>query len=346
MRLGGAETALARLALATAQAGHRVEVVALKGVGEVAAPLLAAGIPVTGLKAPDRPSAQHLAAVASLAAYLRRHPADVLHGWLATGCAALQLAATPGVPRLLSARVTDLPPLPVMGILRARTGAPTRWTAVSRAVAVTWACALRVPRDQVEVVPNGVDPGPEPVPEPPGARPLFVGRLTRQKGVDVLLRAVAACGGGVDIVGAGDQEAALRDMAVGLGLRERARFLGRTSGVREAYDRASVVVLPSRAEGMPNVVLEAMAAGRPVVATNVPGTDEVVVPGETGLLVPPEDACALAEALGDLAVDPARRARMGRAGRTRVLHRFRHQDTVERTLVLYAKLQAARATGR
>jgi glycosyltransferase involved in cell wall biosynthesis len=87
---------------------------------------------------------------------------------------------------------------------------------------------------------------------------------------------------------------------------------------------------------MPLVVLEAMAQARPVVATAVGGTPELVVDGETGMLVPPGNVDALADALRALLDDPARAARMGEAGRERVLATFSAAATVERVLGLYA----------
>jgi len=98
---------------------------------------------------------------------------------------------------------------------------------------------------------------------------------------------------------------------------------------------ADVVALPSRQEGLGVAALEAMAAGRPVVASRVGGLAEAIVPEETGLLVPPGDPMALATALARLARDPGLRARLGAAGRERVLGRYTAARMAEGTLACY-----------
>jgi glycosyltransferase involved in cell wall biosynthesis len=109
-------------------------------------------------------------------------------------------------------------------------------------------------------------------------------------------------------------------------------FLGRLEDVRPAIAAASVCVLPSHREGLPLFLLEAMAMGRAVIATAVPGCREAVDPGVTGLLVPPREPAALGEAMATLAADPARVAAMGAAGRRRVLERFESRAVCIRLL--------------
>ncbi|MBU6397361.1 MAG: glycosyltransferase, partial [Rhodospirillales bacterium] len=93
-------------------------------------------------------------------------------------------------------------------------------------------------------------------------------------------------------------------------------------------------------EGLPKAVLEAMAAGLPVVATNIPGCREAVINNETGLLVPPRNPAALAEALGRLIADPGLRARLGAAGRQRVLDNFSDAIVCEKTMEIYEMLRS------
>ena len=171
--------------------------------------------------------------------------------------------------------------------------------------------------------------------EPPRAAPLlFVGRLRIRKGVEVLLEALArlvesAGGPGTEarlaIAGDGEHRAALEERVRELGLGEQVEFLGRRSAaeVRSLLAAARALVVPSIYEGMPLVVLEAMEAGAPVVASRVSGIPEVVADGETGWLVPPEDPEALAAALREVLADPAEAARRGRAGRRRLDERHR-----------------------
>ena len=102
-----------------------------------------------------------------------------------------------------------------------------------------------------------------------------------------------------------------------------------------------VVALPSLTEGFSNVIIEAGAAGRPVVATRVGGNPEAIVEGETGLLVPPRDPAALGEAINTLLADPDRRQRMGAAARRRVHELYTVERMVERWEKLYLELAAS-----
>jgi glycosyltransferase involved in cell wall biosynthesis len=201
------------------------------------------------------------------------------------------------------------------------------------------ATALELARDygarRVAVLPNvtgGLGIEAQPVPGLGAAEGylLFVGRLRIRKGLEVAFEALARLrdeGRPAQLLIAGDGEhrLALVRRAAELGLGDEAvRFLGRTSAgeVRSLLGRAAALVVPSIYEGMPLVVLEAMAAGVPVVASRVSGIPEVVVDGETGWLVPPEDPPALASALAHALSDPVERARRGRTGRERCRERF------------------------
>jgi D-inositol-3-phosphate glycosyltransferase len=209
--------------------------------------------------------------------------------------------------------------------------------------------ALGAPLDRLHIVPCGVDTatfapaGPSPAAVPGGGnaarvRLLCVGRLVERKGVDDAIRALARLVAGerdepldveLAIVGgppAGslgcDPEARrLSALAAGLGVADRVRLLGRV-GPRELPARlraADIVVAAPWYEPFGIVPLEAMACGRPVVGSAVGGLLDSVVDGRTGLLVPPRDPGALAAAIRALAVDPARREQLGRAGRQRSL---------------------------
>jgi glycosyltransferase involved in cell wall biosynthesis len=115
-------------------------------------------------------------------------------------------------------------------------------------------------------------------------------------------------------------------------------FAGHRTDVPEILQALDIFVLPSNWEGLPNAVLEAMAAGLPVVATRVGGVPEVVVEGQTGILVPPRDPNALADALLTLLRDPNLRRRMGQAGRQRVQEYFSVDQMVSKTETLYEQL--------
>jgi glycosyltransferase involved in cell wall biosynthesis len=166
---------------------------------------------------------------------------------------------------------------------------------------------------------------------------VLVGVLERRKGHHVLLEAARTLPPRVRLVfcGTGSAEAALRTAAASLG--GRVVFAGFQPDVAPCLAAADVVVLPSLAEGLGVAALEGMAAGRPVVASRVGGLAEVVVDGETGLLVAPGDAAGLAAALARMAADPALRARCGAAGRDRVLARYTRARMADGTLACYSE---------
>ena len=222
-----------------------------------------------------------------------------------------------------------------------------------RVLAPSAATAGEIERDYrvagVRVVPNvtgGLAVETAPLPDaaallPAGEAFLFVGRLRVRKGVEVLLEALAALAEPrprLLVAGDGEHEAALAARAAELGLGGSVVFLGRTSAgeVRALLAHARALVVPSIYEGMPLVVLEAMAAALPVVASAVSGIPEVVVDGDTGWLVPPEDPAALAAALAAALDDPAEAVRRGAAGRWRVEARYRPADAARLWLAAVA----------
>ncbi|HOX22858.1 MAG TPA: glycosyltransferase family 4 protein [Elusimicrobiales bacterium] len=188
--------------------------------------------------------------------------------------------------------------------------------------------ACGVPQERIFRIPNGVE---LPAGRALTAKPLsclFVGNLTQQpaKGLDVLLKAWPQVprdcpGAELRIVGGGDS-APYQEFAAALGVAESVRFFGAASELDRVYSEAAVFLLPSRREGMPNALLEAMAHGLPCVASAIPGMEELVEDGRTGLLVPPEDAQALAVALMRLLKDPELSRRLGEAARLRAVELF------------------------
>ena len=222
------------------------------------------------------------------------------------------------------------------GPLQILLGWLTAWVA-DLVLAPSAATAAEIRRDygieDVGVIPNvtgglAVEPG-EGI-EEERSYLLFVGRLRIRKGVEVLLEALKELrsrhpGVRLRIAGDGEHRRRLERRAAELELGEAVVFLGTCDAgrVRGLLAGAAALVVPSIYEGMPLVVLEAMAAGVPVVASAVSGIPEVVVDGETGWLVPPEDPKALAAALAEVLSGPAEARRRGEAGRRRVDERFR-----------------------
>jgi phosphatidyl-myo-inositol alpha-mannosyltransferase len=288
------------------------------------------GVPFNGSIAPIAPT---LTAAARTRRSLARLRADVVHVHEplvpAVGLTAALTAAAPVVAtfhawsddtrlyrlaRPVGRRVLDRVAVPI---------------AVSAAAATYHAEALGVPARRFAIVPNGVevarftDPTPLPELADPG-RPtlLFVGRLERRKGLDPLIRAFTRLK---------TEEPDLRLLVVGEGperdrcaallpaaLRDDVVFLGRVSDRELAgcYAAADLYVSPALGgESFGIVLLEAMAAGRTVVASDLPGYRSVVSDGVTGRLVPPGDPVALAAAIGELLAQPARRAALAREGR-------------------------------
>lgn len=147
----------------------------------------------------------------------------------------------------------------------------------------------------------------------------------------------------VDLVGDGPLLERCKELARTLGLDGRVNFLGARTDVPELLAKAHVFLLISRWEGFPLVVLEAMRAGLPVIASDVGGTREAVIDGETGFLVPRGDASVLRERLARLINDAELRVQMGRKGRERFLEHFTFQNMLDKTLAVYREvLQAER----
>lgn len=247
--------------------------------------------------------------------------ADLVHAhWLGAGA----VAATLGKPYVLQVHGTDL----VLGRRIPRLARPIlRRAAVVVAGSQALAADARAlgARD-VRVVPTGVPIPPEVVPpeEPPHI--LFVGRLSEEKGV--LELGEAAHGLPLVVAGSGHLASRLGGVVGPVPPRELGGF----------YDRASIVAVPSRREGYGLVAREAMAHGRPVVASAVGGLLEAVEDGVTGVLVPARDVAALRLALQELLADGELRARLGDAARAYAVEHFSREAEVEALLALYAEV--------
>jgi glycosyltransferase involved in cell wall biosynthesis len=176
----------------------------------------------------------------------------------------------------------------------------------------------------------------------------WFGRMTAVKRTDDLLTMLAGLRErGVDalllLVGDGDDRDRLEQRAHDLGLARSCLFVGYQEDVAPWYAICDAVVLTSASEGTPVTIIEALAAGRPVVATKVGGVPDVVDDGETGFLVRPRDTHALAERLEILARDPQRREAMGAAGRERMLERYAVDRLVDDIDELYRELLGSRS---
>jgi glycosyltransferase involved in cell wall biosynthesis len=256
------------------------------------------------------------------------------------------LARAAGVPRLVSSiRARNIHYSPwALALVRA-TMPLADAVIVNSAATRPWAVEREsAPAERTSVIPNGVavDIYTQPY-DRAELRAMFgipegqivvgcVGRLTEQKGQDLLLRAVALLGrDDIDLLllGAGEDEPALRDLAGRLGLAGRAHFAGYRRDVPRILGALDLYAHPARFEGMPNALLEAMAAGCPIVASAADGSRELVEDGASGWLVPVGDVAALVAAIGAALDDPGEARRRGGAARERATTCYSVQAMVE-----------------
>lgn len=205
---------------------------------------------------------------------------------------------------------------------------------------------------KVEVIPGGADVEgilPKDRYEPIGdVQLLYVGRLAKRKGLHVLLDALAkvplALKWKLTLIGEGPEWASIAAQAARLALIDRIALHGWQGweGMPEIYRNADVFVLPSYDEGMPTALLEAKATGLPVIGTRFAGMGEAILDGKTGMLVPPEDADALADALTQMIADPARWEMLGRAGRARVASYYSWTSVAQKWAGVIERIIAAR----
>jgi glycosyltransferase involved in cell wall biosynthesis len=335
---GGGEVQVLALARALRARGHDVRL-AVDPAGRLAAAAGAAGLSTCALRVRN-----HLDVAAGLRLWRLARGADVVHFHTARAHALAPFVG--GARRRVVTRRMDYVPVggPYVRFLYNR--AVDVVIAISEGVRAALLSA-GVEAGRVRVVPSGIEP--DALAPPPGAREtlraawgvppdavlvLALGALEQRKGHAVLL-AAAAHTPGLHYVfcGEGRERAALGRAAARLG--HAVRFVGFRDDVAACLAAADVVALPSLQEGLGVAALEAMAVGLPVVASRVGGLAEAVVDEVTGLLVPPGDAAALGRALGRLGTDPALRARLGAAGRARVLARYTVAQMAEGTLACY-----------
>jgi glycosyltransferase involved in cell wall biosynthesis len=171
----------------------------------------------------------------------------------------------------------------------------------------------------------------------------MVARLAPQKGIMEFIQATAIAAqawptASFVLAGDGPLRPEARALCEELGLERRLHLLGHVEWARELIGALDLLVVASLTEGSSVVAMEAMALGKPVVATTVGGVPEVVVDGQTGLLVAPGDAEALGRAIIELLADPERAQEMGERGRQRAASQFDLSDMIERTRAVYADL--------
>ena len=284
-----------------------------------------------------------------LARVLRRERASVLHTHTLAAANALSRLAgrLAGVPVVSHLHIENHFRPVTRPMLARLDNASARWASALVAVSEDTKRAYErqgYPAGRIEVIHNGVDLPPNGV-APENDPPVIgeIARLCDVKGQRELIRALADVPrarlvlAGRDLEQGGAFADALAREAEGAGVADRVE-IGFREDVSALLTELDVLALPSWTEGLPMTVLEAMAHARPVVATPVGGTPEVVADGETGLLVPPRNPKALAAALRRLLDDPDLRRRMGEAGRRRVASEFTADRMAQRAVAVYERV--------
>ena len=346
--VGGTERALFNLARGLDRDRFEVRAASLRGDGPVGDMLHGAGVPVLPLAMRCKCD---LGVIGRLARLLRDEKIDILHSFLfhanIVGRLAARRARTPVV--ISSVRLCERRPqrLWLDGLTHFLIDAET---CVSDEVLEYTARYARVPRRKLVAIPNGIDPDFTASAEegahlrkslgiaPDAALVLTVTRLARGKGIGELRKVADAliaerAETHFVVAGAGRYLPRLRD-----GADARLHVLGHRADIPALLAAADVFFLPSRREGMPNAILEAMAAGLPVVAFDVRGCRGLIADGETGLLAPRGDWRAAADAIGRLIDEPETRGALGREAARVAREKFSLAETVRLTQELYGRL--------
>jgi glycosyltransferase involved in cell wall biosynthesis len=354
--LAGGQAVALQLALAAREAGHEPIFVS-PTAGELVDRAAAHGF---ATELVDVRRTTRVGGAGRLALLLRRRDVDVLHTHVHVAANVLgRIAARASRVAVISHlhienhfRSARLARAPLVALDNATARLCGRLVAVSHATRLAFE-RQGFPSRLLETVHNGIDAAAVRASPPVALRTelgiregelllAHVGRLAPVKGQRELIEALRELGRsdvhvvffGRDVERGGAFGAELERLAEGLSVH----FAGFRADAAAALGEADALVLPSWIEGLPLVVLEAMAQAKPVVATAVGGTSEAVVDGETGLLVPPHDVSALAWALGRLLGDEPLRRRLGEAGRSRVEAHFSASAMTQRILEIYDEL--------
>jgi glycosyltransferase involved in cell wall biosynthesis len=348
--VGGLFRHVVDLVRGQAAAGHRVGIVADASTGGVRAEATLAELaPVLALGVRRVPMSRHLGlrdvtAVREVARIVRAAGVDVLHGHGAKGGAYARLVKTNAVraytPHGGTLHFDPRSPLGFVYLNLERMLLPRSDLILFESVYARDVYHARVgrPAARVEVIHNGVTAA-EFAPVAPAADAsdvVFVGELRRLKGVDVLIEALSLIAVqrsvSATIVGSGPEAAEFQALAQARGLAA-IKFPGALPA-REAFARGRLLIVPSRAESLPYIVLEAAAAGVPMLATNVGGIPEVFGP-QSGELLPAGEPAKLAAAIGKALADPAAPQASAQALRDRVRAEFNAEAMVESVLAAY-----------
>ncbi len=375
--IGGTERQVANLTAGVDRTRFDLHVACFERRGEFLPDIEARQIPVTEYKIKRLYGLHTLRQQFKLAGYLRRHQIDVVHSYnFYANCFAVPAARLASVPVIVAAIRDTGAYLPTQHRAAQRLICRLAHVVLTNASAVReWLITEGYRPEAVEVIRNGIDLARFAQPRMEGGvreelgipkdAPVvaMLARVNRLKGAEYFIEAAGAVATRFPdtrflvigdallmtdgVVGPNaDYKRELEDLIRKHGLAGRVIFTGFRLDVPELLGEVTVSVHPSLSEALSNAVLESMAAGVPVVATRVGGTPEIIEDGVTGLLVPPRDSAALAHAICRALSDRGLAARMGHAGRRRIVEHFSLARMVRETEQLYADRLAQTRRGR
>jgi glycosyltransferase involved in cell wall biosynthesis len=343
VELGGADLSMAHV---LARLDRSIEVTVL-GVAEPIVERVASARVGTATRIVPRPRSGH--DWRSLGAHvraLREIDPDIVHANLASPWSCQYCIAGAGLvrrPRVIAVYQLVVPPISKAQwrAKRLTVRAVDRHVGVGKRTSREVEASVGLPANSVLTIHNGVPDEPRAAPDRPGPGQLVgaVGRVEPQKGFDLLIQALAQLEDVMlVVVGDGSERQGLEQLAKSLGLADRVVWEGWSEDPRSYLGVFDVVALPSRFEGFPLALLEALLARAAVVAADVGSVGEAVRDGETGLLVPAEDPAALADAIRRLLADADLRRRLGEQGRRLVLENFTADHMTQAFERLYGEL--------
>ncbi|MCY2964590.1 MAG: glycosyltransferase [Planctomycetota bacterium] len=352
----GAEKQLVLLARGLPRPEFDVQVCCLTRGGPYESLLQEAGIPCTVLG--KRFKFDPLA-LSRLRGLIRQVKPDLLHTWLfaANSYGRLAVGSRPAFPVVVSERCVDSWKAGWQFWVDSRLAGRTQALIANSNSVADFYQERGFPAERIQVIPNGILP-PTELPNRerireelnvPARIPIvcYAGRLARQKRVEDLIwgfELIRAIRGHVLFLIAGDgpERQRLEEFSRGLGLENHVRFLGHCTDVPALLAASDLFWLGSDFEGMSNSVMEAMACGLPVLASDIPPNRELVVPGKTGFLVPVGDRAAYAQFGERLLFDRQLATTLGAAGKTRILEEFSVERMVDAHVALYRQLVTSR----
>lgn len=365
--LGGTERQVVNLTKGLSPEQFQVHMGCFGKVGPFLEEVISLGIPVSEYKTGSLYSVGSMRARLRFARDLRRHSIDIVHSYgFYSNVFAILAARLARVPVVIASIRDCGETLTPMQKLVQRMFCQQADCILANAEGVRhWLIGEGYPAGKIEVIRNGIALAPSVDAEPAGRlrqelglpvdTPLVavLSRLNPMKGIEYFLEAAAIVlrrfpavrfliiGGG-SYRADGSYKIEIEKRAADLGLFGRVFFMGFRTDVPEILAQINISVLPSLSEGLSNSLLESMAAAVPAIATRVGGTPEAMEDGTTGLLVPPRDSTALAEAMALLLEKPELARHFGESGRRRVIDLFSIEKMVHQTELLYRKLLSAK----